>query len=31
MDYSKQLAALGTHGTGRRQPKQDTQHRKLKR
>jgi len=24
MDYSKQLATLGTHGTGRRQPQQDT-------
>jgi len=31
MDYSKQLATLGTHGTGRRQPKQDTHYSKQKR
>jgi hypothetical protein len=31
MDNSKQLPTLGTHGTGRRQRKENIQHRKLKR
>jgi hypothetical protein len=31
MDNSKQLVTLATQGTGRRQRKQNTQHRKLKR
>jgi hypothetical protein len=30
MDNSKQLPTLGTHGTGRRQRKENTQHRILK-
>jgi hypothetical protein len=30
MDNSKQTPTLGTQGTGRRQRKENTQHRKLK-